>query len=215
MARAGHDVHLYEKNAKAGGLLRYGIPDFKMEKHLIDRRVAQMEGEGVVFHYNVHVGVDLTAADLVAGHDAIALAGGAEQPRDLSIPGRDLSGVHFAMDFLPQQNRRVSGEPVASNAPILASGKHVIVIGGGDTGSDCIGTSVRHGALSVTQLEIMPRPPEKEDKLLVLAGLAAEAAHVLLARGRRRARFRGQDASNSLAESGAVQGLRCGASTAK
>jgi glutamate synthase (NADPH) small chain len=166
LARAGHDVHVYEKHAKAGGLLRYGIPDFKMEKHLIDRRVAQMEAEGVVFHYGVQVGVDLPADELVAGHDSIVLAGGAELPRDLPIPGRDLRGVHYAMDFLPQQNRRVSGEPLVTNEPILASGKHVVVIGGGDTGSDCIGTSVRQGALSVTQLEIMPRPPEHENKLL-------------------------------------------------
>ncbi|WP_024879740.1 glutamate synthase subunit beta [Methylosinus sp. LW3] len=166
LARVGHDVHVYEKFAKAGGLLRYGIPDFKMEKHLIDRRVAQLEAEGVAFHYNVHVGVDLEAEKLVAEHDAVILSGGSEQPRDLSIPGRDLRGVHFAMDFLPQQNRRVSGEPLVTNEPILASGKHVVVIGGGDTGSDCIGTSVRQGALSVTQLEIMPRPPEKEAKLV-------------------------------------------------
>ena len=167
LARAGHDVHVYEKQAKAGGLLRYGIPDFKMEKHLIDRRVQQMEAEGAVFHCGVHVGVDLSAADLVAGHDAVVLAGGAEQPRDLSILGRELRGVHFAMDFLPQQNRRVSGEPLSTNEPILATGKHVVVIGGGDTGSDCIGTSVRQGAVSVTQLEIMPKPPEKENKALV------------------------------------------------
>lgn len=166
LARAGHDVHVYEKHAKAGGLLRYGIPDFKMEKHLIDRRVAQLEAEGAVFHYDANVGVDLDAASLVDGFDAVVLSGGAEQPRDLPIPGRELRGVHFAMDFLPQQNRRVSGEPLTTNEPILASGKHVVVIGGGDTGSDCIGTSVRQGALSVTQLEIMPRPPEKEDKLL-------------------------------------------------
>ncbi|MGZ9409642.1 MAG: glutamate synthase subunit beta, partial [Methylocystis sp.] len=138
LARAGHDVHVYEKQAKAGGLLRYGSPDFKMEKHLIDRRVQQMEAEGAVFHCGVHVGVDLSAADLVAGHDAVVLAGGAEQPRDLSILGRELRGVHFAMDFLPQQNRRVSGEPLSTNEPILATGKHVVVIGGGDTGSDCI-----------------------------------------------------------------------------
>ena len=167
LARAGHDVHVYEKQAKAGGLLRYGIPDFKMEKHLIDRRVKQMEGEGVTFHYNVNVGVSMKVDDLVASHDAVILAGGSEKPRDLPIPGRELAGVHFAMDFLPQQNRRVSKEPLTTNAPILASGKHVVVIGGGDTGSDCIGTSVRQGALSVTQLEIMPKPPEKENKLLV------------------------------------------------
>ncbi len=166
LARVGHDVHVYEKHAKAGGLLRYGIPDFKMEKHLIDRRIAQLAAEGVVFHYNVHVGVDLPTDELTAGHDAVLLAGGAERARDLPIPGRDLAGIHFAMDFLPQQNRRVSGEPVTTNEPILASGKHVVVIGGGDTGSDCIGTSIRQGALSVTQLEIMPRPPEKENKLV-------------------------------------------------
>jgi glutamate synthase (NADPH/NADH) small chain len=166
LARVGHDVHVYEKHAKAGGLLRYGIPDFKMEKQLIDRRIAQLEAEGVAFHYNVNVGVDLDAENLVAEHDAVILAGGAEQPRDLPVPGRELRGVHFAMEFLPQQNRRVSGEPLATNEPILASGKHVVVIGGGDTGSDCIGTSVRQGALSVTQLEIMPRPPEKENKLV-------------------------------------------------
>ncbi len=166
LARVGHDVHVYEKFAKAGGLLRYGIPDFKMEKHLIDRRIAQLEAEGVVFHYNVNVGVDLSTDELVSGHDAVLLAGGAEKARDLPIPGRDLAGINFAMDFLPQQNRRVSGEPVTTNEPILASGKHVVVIGGGDTGSDCIGTSIRQGALSVTQLEIMPRPPEKEQKLV-------------------------------------------------
>jgi len=167
LARAGHDVHLFERNAKAGGLLRYGIPDFKMEKHLIDRRVSQMQAEGVRFHTNVHVGVDLDAGALLADYDAIVLAGGAEKPRDLPVPGRDLSGVHFAMDYLPQQNRRVSKEPIHSNEPILAAGKHVVVIGGGDTGSDCIGTSIRQGALSVTQLEILPRPPDKEDKLVV------------------------------------------------
>jgi glutamate synthase (NADPH/NADH) small chain len=166
LARAGHDVHVYEKFAKAGGLLRYGIPDFKMEKQLIDRRIEQMTAEGVTFHFNVHVGVSLPVDQLTAEHDAVVLAGGAEKPRDLPIPGRDLQGIHFAMDFLPQQNRRVSNEPVTTNEPILASGKHVVVIGGGDTGSDCIGTSVRQGALSVTQLEIMPKPPEKENKLL-------------------------------------------------
>jgi len=166
LARVGHEVHVYEKNLKAGGLLRYGIPDFKMEKHLIDRRVRQMEEEGVVFHLGVNVGIDMSGSDLVEGHDAVVLAGGAEKPRDLAIPGRALSGVHFAMDFLPQQNRRIGREPIHSNEPILAAGKHVIVIGGGDTGSDCIGTSVRQGALSVTQLEIMPQPPEKENKLL-------------------------------------------------
>jgi glutamate synthase (NADPH/NADH) small chain len=165
LARAGHEVHVFERHAKAGGLLRYGIPDFKMEKHHVDRRVAQMEAEGVIFHYGVEVGVTLSAAGLVQDHDALVLAGGAEKGRDLPIPGRELAGVHFAMEFLPQQNRRVSGEPDDS-AAILAGGKHVVVIGGGDTGSDCIGTSIRQGALSVTNFEIMPQPPLSENKLL-------------------------------------------------
>jgi len=167
LARAGHEVHLYEKHAKAGGLMRYGIPDFKMEKHHVDRRVAQMEAEGVIFHYGAHVGVNVPIEKLVASHDAVVLAGGAEKGRDLPIPGRELTGIHFAMDFLPQQNRRISGEPQTEGTePILADGKHVVVIGGGDTGSDCIGTSIRQGALSVTNFEIMPQPPEKENKLL-------------------------------------------------
>ena len=166
LARAGHDVHVFERWAKAGGLLRYGIPDFKMEKHIVDRRVAQMEAEGVTFHYGADVGVNVPVDDLLNGYDAVALTGGAEAARDLPIPGRDLDGIHFAMEFLPQQNRRVSGEPVGDVKPILAGGKHVIVIGGGDTGSDCIGTSIRQGAASVTNFEIMPRPPDKENKLL-------------------------------------------------
>ena len=165
LARVGHEVHVYEKNAKAGGLLRYGIPDFKLDKGVVERRVQQLVAEGVVFHYNTTVGLDVQAKDLVDGHDAVILTGGAEKPRDLPAPGRELSGIHFAMEFLPQQNRRVSDEPLGEVAPILAGGKNVVVIGGGDTGSDCIGTSVRQGALKVTQLEIMPRPPEKEDKL--------------------------------------------------
>jgi glutamate synthase (NADPH/NADH) small chain len=165
LARVGHEVHLFEKNAKAGGLLRYGIPDFKMEKRHIDRRVAQMKGEGIIFHCNTLVGRDIAAKSLVDDYDAVALAGGAEAPRDLPAPGRDLAGVHFAMDFLPQQNRRVGGEPIGSNEPISATGKHVVVIGGGDTGSDCIGTSIRQGAVKVTQLEIMPMPPKAEDKM--------------------------------------------------
>jgi glutamate synthase (NADPH/NADH) small chain len=167
LARAGHDVHLFEKNARAGGLLRYGIPDFKMEKHLVDRRVKQMEDEGVTFHYGVNVGVDVKAKDLAKDYDAVVLTGGSEKPRDLPVPGRELSGVHYAMDFLTQNNRRVSGENTGVQNPILATGKHVVVIGGGDTGSDCIGTSVRHGALSVTQLEILPQPPVKEDKMRI------------------------------------------------
>lgn len=166
LARAGHDVHMFEKHAKAGGLLRYGIPDFKMEKHLIDRRVVQMEAEGVTFHYGAHVGANVPAEDLLRDYDAIVLTGGAEKPRDLPIPGRELKGIHFAMDFLPQQNRRVSSEPQEGVEPILATDKHVVVIGGGDTGSDCIGTSARQGARSITQLEILARPPDKENKLL-------------------------------------------------
>jgi glutamate synthase (NADPH/NADH) small chain len=166
LARAGHDVHLYEKNAKPGGLMRYGIPDFKMEKHLIDRRLAQMEAEGVTFHCGVHVGQGVSAQSLVDGHDAVVLTGGAEKARDLPIEGRDLKGVHFAMDFLPQQNRRVSREAPGDAEPILATGKNVVVIGGGDTGSDCIGTSLRQGAVSVKQLEIMPMPPTRENKLM-------------------------------------------------
>jgi len=166
LARAGHEVHLYDRQAKPGGLLRYGIPDFKMEKRLIDRRMAQMEAEGVIFHGNSHIGIDIPAAEIVDGHDAVVLTGGSEAPRDLPVKGRDLAGVHFAMDFLAQQNRRVGGEAF-DDEPILATGKHVVVIGGGDTGSDCIGTSFRQGALSVTQIEIMPKPPENEDKLMV------------------------------------------------
>ena len=166
LGRAGHDVHVYEKFAKAGGLLRYGIPDFKMEKGIVDIRVKQMEGEGVTFHFGAHVGVNLAADKLLAEYDAVALTGGAEYPRDLPIEGRDLDGIHFAMDFLPQQNRRVSGEPLNGVKEILAGGKHVVVIGGGDTGSDCIGTSIRQGALSVTNFEIMPMPPERENKAL-------------------------------------------------
>ena len=166
LARAGHEVHVYEKNAQPGGLLRYGIPDFKMEKRQIERRVAQMEAEGVTFHCNVHVGIELDVAELVEKHDAVVLAGGAEKPRDLPIPGRELDGIHFAMEFLPQQNRRVSDEPIGNVLPILADGKHVVVIGGGDTGSDCIGTSNRQGAASVTQIEILQRPPDKENKAL-------------------------------------------------
>ncbi len=166
LARVGHEVHVFEKFAKAGGLLTYGIPDFKMEKHIVARRVAQMEAEGVTFHYDAHVGVNVPAEALVKDCDAVVLTGGAEEPRDLPIPGRELKGIHFAMDFLPQQNRRVSGEPPDAGEPILAGGKHVVVIGGGDTGSDCIGTSIRQGPLSVTNFEIMPQPPERENKML-------------------------------------------------
>ncbi|MBF0094410.1 MAG: glutamate synthase subunit beta, partial [Alphaproteobacteria bacterium] len=164
LARAGHSVTVYEKNPAAGGLLRFGIPDFKLDKRLIDRRVDQMRAEGVVFETGVHVGVAFPADRLLHDHDAVVLAGGSELPRDLPVPGRELDGVHFAMDFLGQQNRFLAGLPVPDSGRILATGKHVLVIGGGDTGSDCVGTSVRQGAASVTQIEIMPKPPEKEDK---------------------------------------------------
>ena len=166
LARAGHAVTLFEKADRIGGLLRYGIPDFKMEKGLIDRRMQQLAAEGVVFKTNTNVGVDFDAQQLLQDFDAVALTGGSEQPRDLPIPGRDLQGVHFAMEFLPQQNKRVAGDSVPEAQSILATGKHVVVIGGGDTGSDCIGTSNRQGAASITQLEILLKPPEKEDKAL-------------------------------------------------
>jgi glutamate synthase (NADPH) small chain len=165
LARAGHDVVLFEKSDRIGGLLRYGIPDFKMEKHLIDRRMAQMSIEGVEFRPGSRVGTDMPAQELLAEYDAIVLTGGAEAPRDLEVPGRDLAGVHYAMEFLPQQNKVVAGDTVAGQ--IRATGKHVVVIGGGDTGSDCVGTSNRHGAASVTQFELMPQPPESENKQLV------------------------------------------------
>ena len=170
LARAGHAVVLFEKSDRIGGLLRYGIPDFKMEKALIDRRVAQMHAEGVSFRPGVEVGRDVAVEELLGGYDAVVMAGGAEEPRDLPVPGRELDGVHYAMDFLRQQNKRVAGDPEDVAAPegaISAKGKHVIVIGGGDTGSDCIGTSGRQGAASITQLEIMPMPPERENKALV------------------------------------------------
>jgi len=165
LARAGHRVAVFEKNRRMGGLLRYGIPDFKMEAVKVDRRVAQMQAEGVRFRPNSHIGDNVPVENLLRDSDAIVLACGSEEPRDLEIPGREAAGVHFAMDFLVQQNRRVSGEAFIQEE-ILATGKNVIVIGGGDTGADCVGTSNRQGATSVTQLEIMPRPPEHEDKLL-------------------------------------------------
>ena len=178
LARAGHDVTVFEKNDRIGGLLRYGIPDFKMEKHLIDRRVEQMQAEGVVFRTGVFVGDQaldatinnfsnqtLAPAQLLAEFDAVVMSGGAEQPRDLPVPGRDLNGIHFAMEFLPQQNQVNAGDQLKQQ--LLATGKHVVVIGGGDTGSDCVGTSNRHGAQSVTQYELLPTPPEQENKPLV------------------------------------------------
>jgi glutamate synthase (NADPH/NADH) small chain len=177
LARVGHAVTVFEKNDRVGGLLRYGIPDFKMEKSHIDRRVEQMKAEGVSFRTSVLVGKDfpkeimnlakevVSPEQLQKEFDAVILTGGAEQPRDLPVPGRELDGVHFAMDFLPLQNRVNAGDKL--NNQILATGKHVVVIGGGDTGSDCVGTSNRHGAASVTQFELMPMPPEQENKPLV------------------------------------------------
>jgi len=164
LARAGHLVRVYEKENRIGGLLRYGIPDFKLNKKIIDRRMAQMKAEGVKFHTNTHIGVHIPARKLMDDFHAVVLAGGAEQPRDLPVPGRKLKGVHFAMDFLRCNSHRVQGDFIPEEKFISAKGKHVVVIGGGDTGSDCIGTSIRQGAASVTQIEIMPRPPEKEDK---------------------------------------------------
>ena len=166
LARAGHSVVLYEKNARIGGLMRYGIPDFKMEKHFIDRRMAQMRAEGVEFRPNSHIGITIPIEEIREKFDAVVLTGGAEHPRDMPVPGRELPGVHFAMEFLTQQNRRLNSEPLGEGPEIMATGKDVVVIGGGDTGSDCVGTSNRHGAASVTQLEIMPKPPEREDKAL-------------------------------------------------
>jgi len=165
LARVGHDVAVLEKSNRIGGLLRYGIPDFKMEKSHIDRRMEQMEAEGVEFRVNQNVGENVDPDQLVKDFDAVILAGGAEWPRDLPVPGRELEGVHYAMDFLPQQNKVVAGDQVEDQ--IMATGKHVVVIGGGDTGSDCVGTSNRHGAESVTQFELMPQPPESENKSMV------------------------------------------------
>ena len=177
LARAGHDVTVFEKNDRVGGLLRYGIPDFKMEKSHIDLRVEQMKAEGVTFRTGVFVGKEfpetvnnwskesVTPEELKKEFDAVVIAGGAESPRDLPVPGRELKGVHFAMDFLPLQNKVNAGDKLKNQ--IMATGKNVVVIGGGDTGSDCVGTSNRHGAASVTQFELMPQPPESENKPLV------------------------------------------------
>jgi len=166
LARVGHDVVVYEKENRVGGLMRYGIPNFKFEKHIIDRRIAQMRGEGVNFMADTHIGVDLSSKDLLNKYDAVVLTGGAEKPRDLPIEGRnEYSGIHYAMEFLTKNTKRVLGDEIADQDFISAKDKHVVVIGGGDTGSDCIGTSNRHGAASVTQLEIMPAPPEIPNKL--------------------------------------------------
>ena len=166
LARAGHKVVVYEKNSRIGGLLRIGIPDFKMEKHLIDRRISQMEEEGVEFKSNINVGVNISFKELINDYDALAICMGSEYPRDLSIPGRDLSGVYFAMEFLSQQNNLNAGEKISSESLISAQGKNVLVIGGGDTGSDCVGTSIRQGANTVRQIELLSEPPKSENKLL-------------------------------------------------
>ncbi len=157
--RAGHRVTVYEKNDRVGGLLRYGIPDFKFEKHLLDRRVEQLQAEGIVFTTKTNVGVNISAEELRRSYDAILLCGGSESPRDLKVPGRELKGIHFALEFLPQQNRRNAGDTSDPAKDILATGKRVIIIGGGDTGADCLGTSLRQKAKSVHQFEIMPKPP--------------------------------------------------------
>ena len=171
LARAGHEVHVFERESKPGGLLRYGIPDFKMEKHYIDVRVEQMQAEGVTFHCGSNIGVDVSSKELIRTHDAVLIAAGAEAPRDPGLPGRDLAGVYDAMPFLVQQNRRGGGENINSvgwpSEEIWAAGKNIVVVGGGDTASDCIGTSFRQGAVNVTQLDIRPEPPEREDKLMV------------------------------------------------
>jgi glutamate synthase (NADPH/NADH) small chain len=171
LGRAGHEVHVYERESRPGGLMRYGIPDFKIEKHFIDRRIEQMQGEGVTFFCGVNIGVDRSVDSLLAEYDAVLYCGGSETPRAAGIPGADLEGVHDAMPYLVQQNRRVGGEDIQSVAwaspEILANGQHVVVVGGGDTASDCVGTAFRQGAVRVTQLDIRPQPPEKEDKLSV------------------------------------------------
>ncbi|OIO69976.1 MAG: glutamate synthase [Zetaproteobacteria bacterium CG12_big_fil_rev_8_21_14_0_65_55_1124] len=167
LARAGHDVVVFEKNDRIGGLMRYGIPNFKFDKKVIDRRLTQMRAEGVEFKVNANIGVDIPAKKLLEDFDAVVLTGGSEKSRDLPAPGRELKGIHFAMEFLPMNTKRVLGDKIPADQWISAEGKHVVVIGGGDTGSDCIGTSNRHGAASVTQIEILPKPSANPDKLLV------------------------------------------------
>ena len=165
LARAGHEVHLFEREPKAGGLLRYGIPDFKMEKEHIDFRTTQMEAEGVTFHYGANIGVNVPLSDLQRDHDAVLLCGGSERPREVDVEGQQFNGVHYAMPFLVQQNRRVGYEDVSGEVQLTAAGKHVVVVGGGDTASDCVGTSFRQGAIAVTQLDVRPMPPELENKM--------------------------------------------------
>jgi glutamate synthase (NADPH/NADH) small chain len=211
LARAGHHVTVFEKADRIGGLLRYGIPDFKMEKHLVDRRMIQMEAEGVEFRPGVEVGVTVTMDQLLADYDAVALTGGAEWPRDLPVANRALDGIHFAMDFLTQQNKRNAGDEESRAAPqgtITAKGKHVVVIGGGDTGSDCIGTSARQGAASITQIEILPQPPVKENKALVWPDWPTKfrSSH---AHEEGCAREWAVNTVNAVGENGRVTGLDC------
>jgi glutamate synthase (NADPH/NADH) small chain len=161
LRRAGHSVTVFEKASRLGGLLRHGIPNYKLEKHIVERRLSQLKAEGVVFKTNAHVGVNVDVESLLSQFEAVLLCGGSEQPRDLKVPGRELKGVHFAMEFLPQQNARLEGESIDPALEILATGKRVLIIGGGDTGADCLGTSLRHKARSVHQIEIMPKPPEQ------------------------------------------------------
>jgi glutamate synthase (NADPH/NADH) small chain len=160
LRRSGHSVTVYEKNDRIGGLLRYGIPNFKLEKHVVDRRLAQMRAEGVTFVTEAHVGVNVPVETLTDEYDAVLLTGGAERPRDLPVPGRELKGIHFAMEFLPQQNKRCEGDVLDASTAIMATGKRVVILGGGDTGADCLGTSLRQGAAIVHQFEIMPKPPD-------------------------------------------------------
>ncbi len=184
LSRAGHTVVVYEKEDNIGGLLRYGIPDFKLAKMLIDRRVAQMRAEGVEFHTNTFIGEDISAKQLKQDYDAVVLTGGSEEPRDLPIAGRELQGVEFAMDFLRANSKVVQGVAGAKEHLISAEGKHVVVIGGGDTGSDCIGTSNRHGAASVTQIEILDKPPVKEDKAMTWPDWPNKLAYFFFSRRR-------------------------------
>ncbi len=186
--RAGHSVTVLEKHNRIGGLLRYGIPDFKMEKFVIDRRLEQLFAEGIEFRSNVHVGLDLKGDELVRDFDAVLLATGAEQHRDLDIPGRELNGIHFAMDYLTQQNKRGAGDKFARSEEILATGKRVIIIGGGDTGADCLGTAHRQKAESVHQLQIHPMPPEDRHHSTPVAAVALATASGSGARRGRRAR---------------------------
>ena len=216
LRRAGHSVTVYEKNDRIGGLLRYGIPNFKLEKHIVDRRIAQMKAEGVIFQTNAHVGVNIPVESLTEQFDAILLCGGAEHPRDLPVPGRELKGIHYAMEFLPQQNRRNEGDSeeallrsMGAAGTILATGKRVVIIGGGDTGADCLGTSHRQGAKSVHQFEIMPKPPGRARRLNALAALAAATAHRKRSRRGRHSRLEHQHREIHRRRAGNVKQLHC------